>query len=197
MNRLLVALVAATSLLLSGCAASESSGQSKVSSSTGAGQVNDVLASHGLEGLDTVELVDRLDRLAGEDRPTELIAAVLPEKLVLTAGKDELSRDLPADLFYLSVAPYTSMTHDCFNHSLTTCTGELADTPIELKVVDQETGKVLVDEERSTFANGFVGLWLPRDIEATLTIASIAGRGSVNISTATDAPTCLTTLKLT
>ncbi len=49
-------------------------------------------------------------------------------------------------------------------------------------------------EQRSTFANSFVGLWLPWDVEATLTITSEKGQGSVDISTVADAPTCLTTL---
>lgn len=198
MNRPLAALLAATVLALTGCAAlNDDDTRTEQTMPTNAGQVDDVLATHQLDDLEVVDLVDRLDRLAGDDRPSELMAAVLPDRLILTTGGDEVSRDLPADRFYLSVAPYLSRTHDCFNHSLTTCTGELADTQVGIKVVDRETGKVLMDEQRSTFANGFVGLWLPREIEATLAITSDLGRGSVNISTAADAPTCLTTLKLT
>lgn len=197
MKRLVTALLSATVLVLSGCAASTDDPGSQSTSSASAGSVDDVLASHGLAELDTVELIDRLDRLAGAERPTELMAAVLADRLVLTAGPDEVSRELPADRFYLSVAPYASRTHDCFNHSLTTCTGELADTPVEIRVVDRETGEVLMEEERTTFANGFVGLWLPREVEATLTVSSDAGRGAVDISTSDDAATCLTTLKLT
>lgn len=198
MTRLLTVFLAAGALLLGSCAVSTdddtSSGQTQSAETS---QVDDVLATHDLDDLSTVDLVDRLDRLGGKQRPTELMAAVLPDKIVLTAAGAEVSRDLPADRFYLSVAPYANQTHDCFNHSLTTCTGELSDTSVRVKVVEDETGKVLVDEERSTFANGFLGLWLPRDIRATLTITSALGQGSVEISTAADAATCLTTLKLT
>lgn len=197
MNRRLVVLLAAIVLAVSGCASSSGGAGSDDASPSSAEQINGLLASHELDGLDTVELVDRLDRLAGEDRPSDLMASVLPEHLVLSAGDEELSRDLPAGQFYLSVAPYVSDTHDCFNHSLTTCVGELADTEVGIKVVDQDSGEVLMDEQRSTFANGFVGLWLPRDVEATLTVTSEAGRGSVDISTGVEAPTCLTTLRLT
>lgn len=54
-----------------------------------------------------------------------------------------------------------------------------------------------MDDQRSTFANGFVSLWLPRDMYATLAIAAGAGRSSADISTTADAPTCLTALELT
>ncbi len=197
MKLLLATLVTATTLVLSGCAAANDDAPSGPPVTSSAGQVDDVLATHQLGDLKTVDLVERLDRLAGKDRPSELMASVRPDRLVLTAGGDEVSLDLPTDRFYLSVAPYVSQTHDCFNHSLTTCTGELADTQVQVKVVDRGTGKVLMDEQRSTFANGFVGVWLPRDIKATLTVTAAAGRASADITTEADAPTCLTTLKLT
>ncbi len=63
--------------------------------------------------------------------------------------------------------------------------------------MDRETGKVLMEEQRSTFAHGFVGLWLSRDMYATLAIASRAGRSNVDISITADAPPCLTALELT
>lgn len=197
MNRYLVLLLAATLLIVGGCATSEEAAGPQDRSSTSPGQIDDVLTRHRLDRLSPVGLVNRLDRLAIETRPGELTASVLPDELVLTARGEERSLDLPADRFYLSVAPYGTNTHDCFHHSLTTCTGELADTQLRIKVIDRASGKVLVDQQRSTFANGFVGLWLPRDIEATLRITSKLGQGSVEISTAADAPTCLTTLKLT
>ena len=33
-----------------------------------------------------------------------------------------------------------------------------------------DTGDILIDEPRTTYDNGFLGFWLPRDITATLTI---------------------------
>lgn len=197
MNRRLLALLAATALVASGCTSSPAAEQPAVSAPGSQSRLDDVLATHELKGLDSVELVNRLDRLGGDDRPDELIASVLPAEVVLTADGQERSQPLPADRFYLSVAPYVNRTHDCFNHSLTTCTGELSETSLEIEVTDRDSGAVLMDETRSTFVNGFVGLWLPRDIEATLTITSELGTGSVDFNTLPEAPTCLTTLRLT
>ncbi|WP_455133585.1 CueP family metal-binding protein [Microbacterium aurum] len=56
---------------------------------------------------------------------------------------------------------------------------------------------MLLDEERTTNSNGFVGLWLPRDIDATLTITHENGSITTPISTGADDPTCLTDLPLT
>ncbi|GMA34464.1 CueP family metal-binding protein [Demequina litorisediminis] len=73
---------------------------------------------------------------------------------------------MPDDAFYVSLAPYVDTTHECYFHSLTTCTGEMQGEDIDVTVTDVETGEVLVDEAMTTFDNGFVGLWLPRDAEA-------------------------------
>ena len=64
--------------------------------------------------------------------------------------------ELPDGQFYLSVAPYVSRTHECYYHSLTTCTGELADQIVDVTIVDS-AGKTLVDGPARTYANGFVG----------------------------------------
>lgn len=108
------------------------------------------LAAQELDGMDTVEIIDELDQLGGPQRPTDVMASVRPDQLILTAGDDELSLEISDDLFYLSVAPYVDETHDCFNHSLTTCTGELASTEIQVQVVDRGGNDVLVDETRTT-----------------------------------------------
>ena len=55
----------------------------------------------------------------------------------------------------------------------------------------------LADEVRTTFANGFTGFWLPRDIDGTLRVTYGGKSGETAISTAAKAPTCLTTLRLT
>jgi hypothetical protein len=39
-----------------------------------------------------------------------------------------------------------SNTHDCYFHSLTTCTGELGGQQVTVLIVDDETGEVYVDE---------------------------------------------------
>jgi hypothetical protein len=171
-------------LLLAGCA-----------SSTAPAADEDILTRYGLAGQDVVEIVDHLDRLGGDDRPADLMASVRPGELLLSDDEGELALDLPEDRFYLSVAPYVSDTHECFNHSLTTCTGELAGEPVEVSVVDA-SGQVLVDEQTTTFDNGFLGLWLPRDVAGTLRVTHDGLSAETAISTGEDDPTCLTTLQL-
>ena len=157
----------------------------------------ELLADRGLDGMDTVELIDHLDRLGGTERPDDLFASVRPDQLVLAADDVETSLPIPEDRFYLSVAPYLDRTHECFNHSLTTCTGELASTPVEVRIVDNSTDDVLVDETVTTFANGFVGFWLPRDLQAELEITYDGKTARSDSGTGDEDPTCLTTLQLT
>lgn len=155
------------------------------------------LADYDLDGLDGREITEDLDAMPVADRPEDLIASVEPHALVLydTSG-NETTVPLPENEFYLSFAPFIEHTHDCHFHSLTTCLGELANEEIEITVTD-ETDAVLIDETVRTYDNGFAGLWLPRDIEATLTVTQGERSATVPISTAEDAPTCLTTLQLT
>lgn len=170
-----------------------SSSASEPASATGA---KALLAEHGWDGANTVEIIDRLDRLGGSERPREMIASVRSDELVVSAGDDELSLRIPEDRFYLAVAPYVDRTHDCVHHSLTTCAGELAEAEIQVQVVDETNDDVLVEETRTTFANGFTGFWLPRDIEGTLRVGYRGRSGVAAFTTNEDAPTCLTTLQL-
>ena len=57
-------------------------------------------------------------------------------------------------------------------------------------------GEVLVDEQRTSYTNGFVGLWLPADTTGTLTVEVDGRSGSQQVSTGTEDPTCLTTLQV-
>ncbi|MGW9557387.1 CueP family metal-binding protein [Nocardiopsis sp. NPDC055551] len=190
-----MATVAAAALALTACAAPQTQ------EGAPADQVTELLAAHGLddlEGLDPRELVDRLDLMAVEDRPTDLMASVRPGSLLLsdTAGGEEVELDLPEDLFYLSMAPYVDRTHDCFHHSLTSCMGELRGEEVTVTITDDADDTVLVEETAPTFDNGFVGYWLPGGIDATVTVEYEGRSGSTPISTGADDPTCLTTLEL-
>ena len=201
MRRLVLAAVVSLSMV-TGCASGSDSTSAAGADTTSSAlpsvsaDAEPLLARVGLAGKSTVEVIDRLDRLGLQQRPTDLRASVRPSELVVSAGGQEHSLALPGDRFYLSVAPYVQRTHECFYHSLTTCKGELADAEVQVKVVDEASGKVLVDETRTTFANGFVGIWLPRGITGTLRIASGGKAAETTISTGADAPTCLTTLRL-
>nr|WP_279402879.1 CueP family metal-binding protein [Arthrobacter sp. JCM 19049] len=74
----------------------------------------------------------------------------------------------------------------------------MQNSDVKVTVTDNKTGQKLVDESMQTFDNGFVGLWLPRGMEGTLTVEAQGKSGTTNISTVSDEDaTCLTTLQLT
>ena len=182
-------MTAAVLALVTGCATSEPPAQQAAVS--GGESTNAPQPSAG----SAVRLIDELDRLPLDERPDTLMASVRPRELVLTDQEGERVLPLPDDRFYLSVAPYVSTTHECFYHSLTTCTGELGDRKVHVTATD-DAGRVLLDRSATTFDNGFLGLWLPRDVTGTLTIRSGSKRGQVPFGTGDQDPTCLTTLRL-
>ncbi|MDO9496356.1 MAG: CueP family metal-binding protein [Nocardioides sp.] len=190
--RVLAGSVVLLAAVLTGCS------DDAKEAATPAGPASEVLlAEYDLDGMETVEVIDHLDRLGGDDRPADLMASVRPSELLVSAGDEEFSLEVPDGQFYLSVAPYVDTTHECFNHSLTTCQGELTETDVDVTITDETNGEVLVDEVRTTFANGFVGFWLPRDIEGTVSVEYDGRSGEVDFATDEDSPTCLTTLQLT
>ena len=190
---------ALTLLLLGGCASGTTPDGGRAANpattSASARAADALLDSYGLAGRSAVELVDILDRMPVSQRPAELRASVRPHSVEVSGPGTQSSLPIPADRFYLSVAPYRDSTHDCFHHSLTTCRGELGDREVHV-VITQDGGRVLVDEDRRTFDNGFVGFWLPRDIAATVTVTVDGMTGRAPITTGADDPTCLTTLRV-
>ncbi|ANH38228.1 hypothetical protein I601_1797 [Nocardioides dokdonensis FR1436] len=187
--------VLACALVLAGCAGSDPQPPSSAAQSDAAG---DLLSTHDLAGLDTAEVIERLDTLPLAERPTDLLASVQPDAVVLTDDQDrETWLPMPTDEVYISVAPYREQTHECHFHSLTTCVGELGNETVQVVLTDAD-GDVLIDETRETYDNGFVGLWVPRDLEGTLTIEHDGRTGTVPVATMdADDPTCLTGLRLT
>ncbi|KAA0916573.1 hypothetical protein FQ137_14960 [Dietzia sp. ANT_WB102] len=154
---------------------------------------------HDLAGLDARQVIDRLDATKVNERPGTLLASVRPDKVVLTdtSSGQSTALPLPDDQFYLAVAPYEQRTHDCYFHSLTTCLGEQPSERMHVTVTDSATGRTIVDEPRTSYDNGFIGLWLPRDIAATITVDHDGATATAPITTGDDDLTCLTTLKLT
>ncbi|MCT1858190.1 CueP family metal-binding protein, partial [Micrococcus luteus] len=143
------------------------------------------------------EIITRLDSTKVTDRSSEFIASIEPDQLVLTDDQNnQTTVPMPEDEFYVSIAPYRSQTHECYFHSLTTCTGELANTDVHVTVVEATSGETLLDETLTTYDNGFVGVWLPRGIDATLTVSAEGRTAKKAISTRPDDPTCLTGLQL-
>lgn len=194
-NALAAVFVAILALVLAGCAITPSGpAPSSVSSQT---SEREFLADHGLSGLDARQVIERLDTMPVADRPTDLLASVQPEALVLTDDQERETRlPLPEDEVYISIAPYRDQTHDCYFHSLTTCLGELASEEVQVTLTGAD-GEVIIDEARQTYDNGFIGLWVPRDTEVTLTIEHEGQEANARISTMSDDDaTCITTMRL-
>ncbi len=194
-RRSLFAAAGATILFAAGCSA-----KTPGSGSAPAGSANpDLIAELGFAGMDAKEIITELDALPLEQRPAGIMASIRPDELVLMdAAKREAAVPMPADEFYVSVAPYVAQTHECHFHSLTTCVGEQRNKEMSVTVKDNATGKAVLEEKRSTFDNGFMGLWLPRGIDATLTIGFDGKSATQALSTkAGDDATCVTTAQLT
>lgn len=151
-------------------------------------------AELGFGGMDGREIVEQLDTSADE-RPLAFMASVREDEVLLGDGTQEVAVPLPEDELYVSIAPYVDQTHECYYHSLTTCQGELAEQPVSVTITADD-GTVLVDEDATTYANGFIGFWLPRDVEGTVEVTYADKTGSVPFSTGEGDPTCLTTLQV-
>lgn len=202
-----LAALAATGIALTGCStglqttpSQASPSQSTSTPSTDAGSeavAQELLAVHDLAGLDVREVIARLEATALVDRPDDLLASVHTDTLVLRdAGGREGRLPLPEDAVYVSIAPFRDQTHECHFHSLTTCVGELADTEVRVTLTTDD-GSIVVDETRRTQDNGFVGVWVPRGLETTLTVESRGLIGSVPLSTTSPGDrTCITDLQL-
>ena len=191
--------VLATALVLAGCSADPETPAAS-DATVAAASVAPLpaeLVDHGLADLAAPDLIDALDRLPVDQRPQGVMASVRPTELLVAGPGEAEPTAIPidGDAFYLSFAPWVTGTHECYFHSLTTCQGELGGEEITVTITSAD-GDVLVDETTTTFANGFVGYWLPRDIEATLEVTYGDLSGTAEIGTGPDDATCVTTLRM-
>ncbi len=198
-SRRLFAVPVVVALLLAGCSSDDSAdpaaGSTAGSGTTGSAETSALLEDFDLGGMDTRQVIDHLDRLGGADRPADLMASIRPDMVLVSDGTREVTLPMPADEVYVSMAPYVDQTHDCFFHSLTTCQGELVNTDVDILVRDDQ-GEVVLEETTTTYANGFVGVWLPRDLTGTV-VLTVDGRSvEAPLSTTADSATCLTGLQL-
>ncbi len=193
--QLAATVLAAGGLLLTGCTSQASTPAPAPESASDT--TADFLADHDLAGLDAAGIIERLDTMPVSERPTDLIASVQPDSLALTdTNEREVALPIEGDEMYLSIAPYREQTHDCYFHSLTTCLGELGNTEVSVKLTDFD-GTVLLDETRTSNDNGFIGIWVPRDVDANLTVTLGDESATTQISTRnSDDPTCITNMQL-
>lgn len=153
----------------------------------------DFLKRHQLDNKTVQERIEYLDQLENK-RTLSLNASVRSDKLFLSDNTSRFSQDIDG-LFYLSFAPYITRTHECYYHNLISCQGELVKQKFSVKITD-DAGNTLVNEEKTSYANGFIGVWLPRNIKVTLEVQTDGFKGSQTITTDPQSPTCVTTLKL-
>ena len=152
------------------------------------------LEKYNLAGLDVKAVVKELDSKI--DEPKELSSSINGKFLTLQDGESKVELEAPKDSFYLSFAPYENSTHPCGFHSLSGCRSELVNVPVHVLISDAQ-GKVIIDEDMETMDNGFVGVWLPRNMNLNITVHYNDKTASAPISTFADSETCLTTpLKL-
>lgn len=183
----LLASVALTALVLAGCAAQpEAAGDAPAT------------AVETWAELDATELIDQLEAMPLDERPQDVLASIRQDEVLLSSPDGSQDVSVPIEEgHYLSIAPYVDRTHDCYFHSLTTCTGEMGGEEITVQIVDDSTGEVYVDETTRAHDNGFVGFWLPRDIDATVTVTAAGRSAQTSVATGDEDLTCLTSLQLT
>nr|NLI51073.1 hypothetical protein [Propionibacterium sp.] len=147
-----------------------------------------LLARHGLAGRSVEEVVGAL-AASTEKRPLTLQAVVKPWVLELSDGTTKGALPLPADRFYLAVAPYRNGNPPCSFHNLSADQGELPNFAFHVVVADANNTP-LVDADVTTGPNGFVGFWLPRDRQGLITGTVEGAAGQVGYSTRGTSPTC-------
>ncbi len=153
-------------------------------------KVQTVLEKYELDGLTVIEMVNALDQRV--DEPSSLGASISPNTLTLYDDGETYDFDLPVDQFYVSFAPYINNTHPCNQHNLVSCRGELKNETFHV-VVTHVDGTVLVDENLTSMDSGFIGLWLPKDIEARLSVEYDGLSVEIPIATLDASDTCITT----
>ncbi len=154
------------------------------------GSQKSILENYALEDMSVEAMVLALETKSIDT--TGLVASINSEFLVLETEKDKITVALPEDRFYLSFAPYITNTHPCNTHFLTSCQSELRNEQFQIKVV-LDDGTVIIDETLTSAQNGFVGVWLPKNIKGVLHIEYDDLHVSSPIETFEASPTCLTT----
>lgn len=151
------------------------------------------LEKYGLKGLSVEEIVHSLDSTKSD--PGGLSASITGEYLILYDSSEDIKLALPEDKFYLTFAPYITQTHPCAIHSLSSCQGELVNQTVNVIITDEE-GNEIINSDMTTMENGFIGIWLPRNMNATIEVLHQGMAAQTSITTFSDSNTCLTTLQL-
>lgn len=102
---------------------------------------------------------------------------------------------LPAKQMVVAIAPYVNQTHPCQTHFMSSCQGELVNTPVKVQV-SNAAGKTIMNKTVKTLPNGFLELWLPRNQMYNVTLSAQGKSVKGQIQTFKGAQTCITNLRL-
>ncbi len=147
-----------------------------------------------LRGASAQEAIALANRWREEGRPVQSYVTARAVEFVLP-GDRRYRVPLPEDRMVVAVAPYIRTTHPCEVHYMSSCQGELANRPVQVRVTRVD-GTVLVDQEMRTLPNGFLELWLPRGATYKVEVRLEGYRGVEVVETFAESRTCVTTLKL-
>lgn len=153
----------------------------------------DAVPSSNNDSVDIKKLVNEYSTGSVEGETASITAT----QLIVTneENEEETVYELPEEEFFVSIAPYINETHPCTNHSLTGCQGELVEKEFDVYIEDED-GKVMVDEKITSLPNGFFDLWLPREKTYTVTISYDGKTVESELSTFENDGTCITTMQL-
>ncbi|GAB3708308.1 CueP family metal-binding protein [Mariniluteicoccus flavus] len=183
--------------LLAGCSSAPSAAPAAppaAASKPAAVDAAAMLAKHNLAGKTPEQVVEALDQ-DPRPRPLPMKASVRSAEVILNDGAGEARLPLTTDKFYLSIAPWKTFTHECHFHNVGTCRGELARKQVHVTVTSSD-GKTLVDTDATTYANGFVGFWIPKHTRGTVKVTAEGMTGETSFDSLEGGATCVTTLKV-
>lgn len=124
-------------------------------------------------------------------------ASITSQELKIKQDNDSITTyALPKDEFFVSIAPYLTDTHPCAIHSLTSCSGEMANKSFNVHI-ENSSGQVVINKKMTAGANGFIDIWLPRDQTFKVKIEHEGKSATTQLATAADSDTCISTMQLT
>ena len=121
---------------------------------------------------------------------SEDVVSVTAMELIIEKNGVETKIKLPKDEFFVSIAPYYEKTHECVTHFLTKCLGELKNE-VFLVEIKNEKGEMIVSEEITSTARGWIDLWLPRDQTFDVTLTHNGTTKTMAITTFSTSKTCV------
>ncbi|MBY6187908.1 CueP family metal-binding protein [Marinobacter hydrocarbonoclasticus] len=131
-----------------------------------------------------------------------IVVRIHPDRVnAIFADGTEANVAIPADQFYLSIAPWATYTHPCGNHVPTGCTGELIGKPMHVSAVDINSGEEVLNQMITTQHDGFIDFWVPAQRQLAFTFhyehpeLGLLEAKEV-LPTFQDSRTCITTMQL-